>query len=514
MSEDIRDTIVDPRLLREFAARQREAADVVVGAAITRDDLRNELAWRTADDARARYFAASLRQAGLDPSRLDEEQQTLYRSLLLMRAARIEERSELLSLGKRTEASAIDDELTEIVDRIELLQSRAKAPVAPASLTVSVDNLQARLGPGEIVLEYYFGEFSSGVWQIQRDDIAYVELPPLDAISPMLESVLASVRTLSPRRSEKLPELSRILLGPLNRTSDEATHVIVVADGPLHYLPFSLLLDPGSDYERPLVDSRDVSYLPSVRSLLELESRQTGQGKGIAVLADPVFTRNDERVGKDREAGTDSIAESLDPLLLQSAAREFPRLAETRKEAAHIVAAAGDAGVTTLLGFDANRDAVTGGELDDFDIVHFATHGKLDPAEPALSGLVLSGLSQTGEHRSMFLPSQDVAALHLRASLIVLSACDTGSGRIIHGEGLVGLSRAFFYAGARQVVSSLWRVPDQSTAEFMGYFYEEMLANGHDATKALRLAKVRLQQNRRWRNPYFWAPFVVQGEWR
>jgi CHAT domain-containing protein/tetratricopeptide (TPR) repeat protein len=514
MSEDIRDTIVDPRLLREFAARQREAADVVVGAAITRHDLRNEVAWRTADDARARYFAASLRQPGLDQSRLDEEQQALYRSLLLMRAARVEERSELLSMGKSSEASAIDDELTEIVDQIELLQSRARGPVAATPLTVSVDNLQARLGPGEVVLEYYFGAFSSGVWRIRPDDIAYVELPPLDAISPVLESVLASAHTLSTRRNEELLELSQTLLGSLDHAGGEAAHIIVVADGPLHYLPFSMLLDPGTNYERPLVESRGVSYLPSVRSLLELESRQTIQGKGIAVLADPVFTRNDERVGKDRKTGNDGASEALDPLLLQSAAREFPRLAETRKEAAHIVAAAGDTGVTTLLGFDANRDAVTGGGLNDFDVVHFATHGKLDPAEPALSGLILSGLSETGEYRSMFLPSQDVATLQLRASLVVMSACDTGSGRIIHGEGLVGLSRAFFYAGARQVVSSLWRVPDQSTAELMGYFYEEMLSNGHDATSALRLAKVRLQKNRRWRNPYFWAPFVVQGSWQ
>jgi CHAT domain-containing protein len=310
-----------------------------------------------------------------------------------------------------------------------------------------------------------------------------------------------------------LLELSQLLLGPLKHPDDETTHIIVVADGPLHYLPFSILLDPGTNYEQPLVESRDVSYLPSVRSLLELESRQTASGKGIAVIADPVFTWNDARVGKERKAGTDGISEALDPLLLQSAAREFPRLAETRKEAAHILAAAGDVDVTTLIGFDANRDVVTGGGLNDFDIVHFATHGKLDPAEPALSGLVLSGLSETGEQRSMFLPSQDVATLRLQASLVVLSACDTGSGRIIHGEGLVGLSRAFFYAGARQVVSTLWRVPDQSTAEFMGYFYEEMLANGQDATRALRLAKVRLQQDHRWRNPYFWAPFVVQGSW-
>jgi len=514
MSEDIRDTIVDPRLLREFAARQREAADVVVGAAITRDDFRNEVAWRTADDARARYFAASLRQAGLDQSRLDKEQQALYRSLLLMRAARIDERSELLSLGRSTEAAAIDDELTEIVDQIELLQSRAKGPIGAASPTVSVENVQARLGSGEIVLEYYFGEFSSGMWQISDDDTAYYELPPLDAISPMLESVLASVRNLSPRRNENILELSQILLEPLSHTGNDSTRIIVVADGPLHYLPFSMLLDPGSNYRQPLVETRDVSYLPSVRSLLELESRQTTQGKGIAIIADPVFTLNDERVDKNRKANTGGIAESLDPFLLQGATREFPRLAESRTEAAHIVAAAGDTSVTTLFGFDANRDAVIDGDLDDFDIVHFATHGMLDPAEPALSGLVLSGLSESGEHRSMFLPSQDVATLHLRARLVVLSACDTGSGRIIHGEGLVGLSRAFFYAGARQVVSTLWRVPDQSAAELMGYFYEEMLANGEDATSALRLAKVRLQQNRRWRSPYFWAPFVIQGSWQ
>jgi len=513
MSEQLRDTIVDPRILREFAARQRSASDVVVGAEIKHEDLRHEGAWRTADDARARYFSGLLRQAGVDRSRLSDEEQTRYQSLLLMRAARIEERSELLAVNRTPDASLVEDELSEIVDQIELLHARARAPVASESQPVSLESLQARLGPGDVVLEYYFGEFSSGVWQISDNGIAYSELPSLDAISPLLESVLESVRTVSRRRDDSLSELSRLLLGHLNYLGNETSHIIVIPDGPLHYLPFSILLDPGSDYERLLVESRDVSYLPSVRALLELDSRQETRGEGIVVLADPVFTRDDKRVTSERNAMMSGISESLDPLLLQSAAREFPRLAETRKEAARIVAAADGAGVTTLIGFEANRDAVTGGDLNGFDIIHFATHGKLDPGEPALSGLVLSGVSDAGEPRSMFLPSQDVAALHLRANLVVLSACDTGSGRIVHGEGLVGLSRAFFYAGARQVVSSLWRVPDQSTAELMGYFYEEMLANDQDATKALRLAKVRLRQNRRWRNPYFWAPFIVQGDW-
>ena len=514
MSEELRDTIVDPRILREFAARQRAASDVVVGAAINREDLRLESAWRTADDARARYFAGLLRQTNVDRSRLNDVEQTRYQSLLVMRAARIEERSELLAANRASDASLVEDELSDIVDQIELLHAKARTPANFASLPVSLESLQARLGPGDVVLEYYFGDFSSGVWQISNNDIAYTELPPLDAISPLLESVLESVRTVAPRRDDGLSELSRVLLGTLDVVGEDTSRIIVIPDGPLHYLPFSILLDPGSDYERLLVESRDVSYLPSVRALLELDSRQETRGEGIVVLADPVFTGDDKRVASERNDKMSGISEYLDPLLLQSAAREFPRLAETRKEAARIVAAAHGAGVTTLIGFEANRDAVIGGDLNGFDIIHFATHGKLDPTEPALSGLVLSGVSDAGKPLSMFLPSQDVATLRLRANLVVLSACDTGSGHIIHGEGLVGLSRAFFYAGARQVVSSLWRVPDQSTAELMGYFYEEMLANGQDATKALRLAKVRLRQNRRWRSPYFWAPFVVQGEWR
>ena len=513
MSEELRDTIVDPRILREFAARQRAASDVVVGAAINREDLRHESAWRTADDARARYFAGLLRQAGVDRSRLNDEEQTRYQSLLVMRAARIEERSELLAVDRTSDASLVADELSEIVDRIELLHARARGPAASTSPPMSLEAIQARLDPGHVILEYYFGEFSSGVWQISSNDIAYNALPPLDEIAPLLESVLESVRTVSRGPGRDLSELSRVLLGGLNVLGAGSSHIIVIPDGPLHYLPFSILLDPGSDYERLLVESRDVSYLPSARALLELGSRQEARGEGIVVLADPVFTLGDKRVTTAPNAKMSGISESLDPLLLQSTAREFPRLAETRKEAARIVAAADGAGVRTLTGFDANRDAVIAGDLDAFDIIHFATHGKLDPAEPALSGLVLSGVSEAGEPRSMFLPSQDVAALRLRANLVVLSACDTGSGRIVHGEGLVGLSRAFFYAGARQVVSSLWRVPDQSTAELMGYFYEEMLTNGQDATKALRLAKVRLRQNRRWRDPYFWAPFIVQGDW-
>jgi CHAT domain-containing protein len=262
-----------------------------------------------------------------------------------------------------------------------------------------------------------------------------------------------------------------------------------------------------------------VSYLPSGRLIAGGAARpQSGLG-GIAILADPVFDATDPRVSGDATGQIPPEAWTFPDRDLISAVERsgstLPmRLPGTRAEANAIRDAAGDVEVFLALGTDANRDLVLSGALERYSVIHFATHGVLDAEEPALSGLILAGVTASGAPRAWFLPSQDVAALTLDADLVVLSGCETGLGKVVGGEGLVGLSQAFLHAGAREVVSSLWRVPDKATAVLMGHFYRQLYRNHQHPVTALRLAQKEMRASRRWRDPYYWAAFIIQGDWR
>jgi CHAT domain-containing protein len=183
----------------------------------------------------------------------------------------------------------------------------------------------------------------------------------------------------------------------------------------------------------------------------------------------------------------------------------FRRLPFTRSEADAIVSLAAGAPVLEALDFEASRARATSGELADYRIVHFATHGVLDAEHPERSGIALS---------DGFLRAGEIDRLDLPADLVVLSACETALGREIRGEGLVGLPRAFLHAGARRVLVSLWPVEDRATAELMRRFYREMLEKGRPPAAALRAAQDSLRREPGWEAPYFWAGFVLQGDWQ
>jgi CHAT domain-containing protein len=190
----------------------------------------------------------------------------------------------------------------------------------------------------------------------------------------------------------------------------------------------------------------------------------------------------------------------------------LPRLVSSLREAKAISDLTPSAERVVLTGFDANLEKVTGGGLSDFRIIHFATHGIFDDERPELSGLVLSRVDERGRRRDGFLRTDDVYNLHLNADLVVLSACRTGLGHNVNGEGILGITRGFMYAGSRSVIASLWKVNDEATAELMGRFYYEMFRKGLPPSAALRDAKEQMWRQERWRSPYFWAAFEMQGE--
>jgi CHAT domain-containing protein len=168
----------------------------------------------------------------------------------------------------------------------------------------------------------------------------------------------------------------------------------------------------------------------------------------------------------------------------------------------------------TALDFEANRSMVMSEYLSQYRIVHFATHGLLNSQHPELSGIVLSLIDRQGRPQNGFLLLHEIYNLKLPADLVVLSACQTGLGKEISGEGFVGLTRGFMYAGAARLVASLWKVDDAATAELMRRFYHSMLVKRLTPAAALRDAQVEMQKQPRYRSPYYWAAFVIQGEWR
>jgi len=192
----------------------------------------------------------------------------------------------------------------------------------------------------------------------------------------------------------------------------------------------------------------------------------------------------------------------------------IPRLPFTRQEAEAIIAHVPEGHGLKALDFAASRATVANAQLSRYRIVHFATHGLLNSQHPELSGIVLSLVDEQGQPQDGFLRTHEIFNLNLSADLVVLSGCKTGLGKEVKGEGLVGLTRGFMYAGAARVVVSLWDINDAATAELMKQFYQGVLAEGLRPAAALQAAQVAMWKEKRWQAPYYWAGFVLQGEWR
>jgi CHAT domain-containing protein len=191
----------------------------------------------------------------------------------------------------------------------------------------------------------------------------------------------------------------------------------------------------------------------------------------------------------------------------------IPRLLASRDEAKAIMSVTPWRSGFEAMDFEASRAMVMKADLSDYRILHFATHSLLNNEHPELSGIVLSLFDQKGQPQDGFLRLHDIYNLKLPVELVVLSACNTGLGKDVKGEGLIGLTRGFMYAGASSVVASLWKVDDEATAELMRLFYGYMLRDGLSPAAALRKAQVTMSQQKRWQSPYYWAGFVIQGQY-
>jgi CHAT domain-containing protein len=185
----------------------------------------------------------------------------------------------------------------------------------------------------------------------------------------------------------------------------------------------------------------------------------------------------------------------------------------SRDEADGIVAVIPTADNLKAVDFEASKQRLMAANLSQYRLLHFATHGVLDNKNPELSGLLLSRIDENGRPKDAFLRLDDIYNLKLNADLVVLSACNSGLGKDVRGEGIVGLVHGFMYAGTSRVVASLWKVDDDATAELMVHFYQEMFRAKQSPAAALRTAQLAMWQQRRWHAPYYWAAFVMQGDY-
>jgi CHAT domain-containing protein len=377
-----------------------------------------------------------------------------------------------------------------------LLQARE------AARPLGLPEIQAEVVDDDsLLLEYALGRERSYLWVVTPGSLASYELPSravIEAAARRTHNLLsASHNTLARAETEEaLAELSRLLLGPVaGRLARK--RLVVVPDGALFYIPFAALpvAGPGGRAEHEVV------VLPSASALALMRRRTADRSPaslGVAVVADPVFDAADPRV-RSRSS---------------PAAPLFRRLPFSRREAEAVLAFAPPDESLRALDFAANRETLLDGRLERYRILHFATHGVLDAAHPERSGLMLSRVDPQGRPRDGFVRAQEIYRLRLTADLVVLSACHTALGREIRGEGLIGLTRGFQSAGVPRVLVSLWEVDDEAAAELMRRFYRALLAEGLPPAAALRAAQAALRSEPGWDAPYFWAGFVLQGDWR
>ncbi|HKY33616.1 MAG TPA: CHAT domain-containing protein [Candidatus Polarisedimenticolia bacterium] len=413
-------------------------------------------------------------RAGVDPRLLEQEE---------MIGGRL-----AAALSRRVRSGADGEDAAAEIGRIEeeldLLRVRIRAG-SPAYSHVryprplSLKEMQASvLGDDEVLLEYSLGEEASVLWQIEKTRTLVRLLPGREEVEAQVRELAAALAGAGLAgdavRKRAAATLGRWLLP---ERLPEGRRLLIVPDGALHHLPFEALPAEG----RYLIEKHEIAYLPSASTLELLRSSRTGARRsGFLGIGDPPA----------------------------SASLGFPRLPHSREELQKVAARYPQGQVRLLLGADATKKAMRSAGPARFGILHFATHALIDEEEPSRSGILLGG-DLPGEH---LLTLNEIFGLRLSADLVILSACRTGRGRLTDGEGIVGMTRGFLFAGARAVSVSLWNVSDRSTAELMRLFHQSFSA-GRPAAAALREAKLAMLASSvpGYRDPGRWAPFVLVG---
>lgn len=561
--EQIRSNVAAQSLRASFVSTKRKfydlQTDIIMRLHQTKPNGGFDVeAFQTMERTRARGLIELLRESkadirtGVDPQLLEQER-ALQQKLNTRADAlvRLKANPATAEQAKSTEAeiATLLEELERKQSEIKKVSPRYAALTQPAAITL--DEVRSVLDADTVLLEFWLGDPRSYAWLVSKTGLKTVQLPNRFDIEKLARQANEAMTVRGRRHTfqteeqfrnavlegdrvfeKSAAELSRLLLAPI-AGEIAGKRILVVADGGLLFVPFSALPDPSAPGS-PLISSHEVISLPSAGVLKALREEKKARKPAeytLAVIADPVFDRLDRRVKSGPRpsgaevSGTREIGLQLSQSQLAQAAKStgiaeagddlvIRRIPFTRKEAQSIRRFVDKPSATVALDFNASRDFALGPDLSHYRIVHFATHGIVDTTRPELSGLILSLVNEKGEPKDGFLRMTDVYNLRLPAELVVLSACQTGIGKTMHGEGLIGLTRGFFYAGARRLVVSLWSVNDEATADLMTDFYRAMLRENADPSAALRRAQREMIKSKRFSAPYYWAAFSLQGDWQ
>ena len=520
--DHLRGRIMSPKLRASLVASVRKVHELHLGVLahlhyMRPDDGFDAAALLAAERGRARSLLEMISEAGGEIRRgVDESLLRRERDLQRRISDRAERQIRLLSSKHAPEEAAAaakeldvsGTELDEVQSRIRETSPQYAALTQPEPLDLK--GIQSKLlDEDTLLLEYSLGAEKSFLWAVTPSSVEMFELPARAEIESIAKRLyrLVNVRPARMRQAEDeayfqvAMAASRMLLGPVAARIG-TKRLLIVADGLLQYLPFATIPDPSSAELRPLVVNHEIVTAPSASVVAVLRQETAGRvpaPKGVAVLADPVFSGDDPRaIRSGSERGS----------------AEFVRLRFSRGEAEEIARLSAPAETLKALDFDASRETALRPDISQYRIVHFATHSVFNNTHPELSGVVLSLVDRSGRPQDGFLRLYDIYNLRLGADLVVLSACRTALGEEIQGEGLIGLTRGFLYAGAPRVAASLWEIDDRTTAEVMKRFYHEMLGRGERPAAALRRAQIAMWKTKGWEAPYYWGAFVLQGEWR
>jgi CHAT domain-containing protein len=462
--------------------------------------------------------------------------------------------------GLEKAADRLQNEEASIENQIRAESPRYKTLTSTQPLMLTQVQQQV-LDDGTALLEYSLDTEASYLWAVTRDAVRIFKLPGRDELNTQADELRRQIlppdtgrslleltpedkqRGLAVRRREAggsassftsaSYKLYKSILEPAIAVVG-ARRLLIVADGTLSFIPFDALVTApgGSDYTTLpyLVKTNETVYAPSA-SVVDAVRRQASANAAapspaILLIADPVFDLGDERA--KNLSGAKSPTDAARGLFVSSALGDvagmekgipanfvIKRLKGTRDEADEIERTARAAGLRTekWLDLDASEANTRERDLKPYRILHIATHGFLDAKHPQFSGVVLSLVGN--KHEDGFLRTDEIFNLRLGSPLVMLSACETGLGKEKRGEGVMGLTRGFIYAGAPSVGVSLWSVDDKSTAVLMSDFYKSLLTKeSAKPTGALRTARLNMIAARTYSSPYYWAPFVMVGDWR
>jgi tetratricopeptide (TPR) repeat protein len=378
-------------------------------------------------------------------------------------------------------------------------------------------DIQQQLTPNTLLLQYSLGAEASYLWVVSNSSITTYKLPKnsdLEASVKLFQNDILDPFVTAPFY-KSAQALTQQILGPAaNQLSQK--RLLIVPDGVLHKIPLAALAQPGLKDYKPLLETHEITYLPAASLIFPQYPDRPLAPKTIALLADPIFSPKDDRL--PRKTTPTKQPELTETIARDRAARSLSlaRLPGTAIEAKAIASLVPESQRTIVTGFDSNYPWVTNNpKLNQYRYLHLATHGIFDQERPELSSLILSLYTPNGEPQKGFLRLPDLFNLDLPTEMVTLSACQTGLGNSIPGEGLVGMTRGLMYAGAKRVTVSLWDVPDDETAQLMQQFYRNLFDS--KGTKMSHSAALRSAQLQMWQqgiHPYYWSAFVMQGEWR